>query len=235
MGAVLGLSQIKIKKLFAYSTVSHLGFILLTIVINKSEAIQAFVFYLTQYSLSNINAFFIIIAIGYTLYPFVNKQLKDIENKVLLERNNTPVQYINELKGYFYINPVLSISLSITLFSFAGIPPMIGFFAKQMVLSTALDSGYIFISLVAILTSVVSAGYYLNVIKQVFFDEKKLQLYKYLKNALFNCKIIPFMLHNNSNINNKFGIENIIISTFFTIIISILTLIILLFMFSSNE
>ena len=169
IGGILGLSQTKIKKLFAYSTISHLGFILLTIVINKSESIQAFIFYLTQYSISNINAFVILIAIGYTLYPFVNEDLKNMKDKVLLEKNNTPVQYISELKGYFYINPVLAASLCITLFSFAGIPPMAGFFAKQMVLSTALDSGYIFISLVAILTSVISASYYLNVIKQVFF------------------------------------------------------------------
>lgn len=233
IGSVLGLSQTKIKKLFAYSTISHLGFILLTMVINKSESIQAFTFYLTQYSISNVNAFVILISIGYTLYPFVNKELKDVEYKVLLERNNTPVQYISELKGYFYLNPTLGVSLSITLFSFAGIPPLAGFFAKQMVLSTALDSGYIFISLVAILTSVVSAAYYLNVIKQIFFDENNLQLYKDLKTTLYNYIIVSRM--SNKHIHNKFGIGNIIISTSLAVTVSILTLIILLFMFSSNE
>jgi NADH:ubiquinone oxidoreductase subunit 2 (subunit N) len=79
------------------------------------------------------------------------------------------VQLISQLKGYFYINPLLSLSLAITIFSFVGIPPLVGFFAKQMVLSAALDNGYIFLSLIAILTSVIGAVYYLNVIKEIFF------------------------------------------------------------------
>ena len=237
IGSILGLSQTRIKRLFAYSTISHLGFILLTITINKSESIQAFIFYLTQYSLTNLNAFFILIAMGYTVYPFIGKELDNKEDKAL-ERNNTPIQYTSELKGHFYLNPVLAISLSITLFSFAGIPPMAGFFAKQMVLSAALDAGYVFIALIAILTSVIGAGYYLNIIKQVFFDENKLQVHKYLKNVVYNYRIMPHLHYGNSDVNTnkmQFGIENVALSTFITITISILTLIILLFMFSSNE
>jgi NADH-ubiquinone oxidoreductase chain 2 len=64
----------------------------------------------------------------------------------------------------------LTISLAITVFSFAGIPPLVGFFAKQMVLSAALQDGFIFISLIAIITSVISAVYYLNIVKIMFFD-----------------------------------------------------------------
>lgn len=85
--------------------------------------------------------------------------------------------FLFDLKaGYFYINPYLSLSLAITLFSFAGVPPLLGLFAKQMVLSAALDNGYVFMALVAILTSVISAVYYLNVIKNIFFfkDEYKI-------------------------------------------------------------
>jgi NADH-ubiquinone oxidoreductase chain 2 len=84
--------------------------------------------------------------------------------------DNSPIQLIDQLRGYYYINPVLSFSLAITLFSFAGVPPLIGFFGKQMILSAAIDSGYIFMSLIAILTSVISAVYYLAIIKQIFFD-----------------------------------------------------------------
>ena len=69
------------------------------------------------------------------------------------------VQLISQLRGYFYVNPILALSLAITIFSFVGVPPLVGFFAKQMVLSAALDSGYVFLSLVAILTSVVAAVY----------------------------------------------------------------------------
>jgi NADH-ubiquinone oxidoreductase chain 2 len=163
----LGLTQFRIKRLFAYSTISHIGFILLALSINSIESIQAFIFYLMQYSMSNLNAFFILISIGFSLYYYVNNN-KQYNN--IYDKNNSPVQIISQIKGYFYLNPLIALSLAITIFSFIGIPPLIGFFAKQLVLSAALDSGYIFFSLIAILTSVISAGYYLNIIKQVFFD-----------------------------------------------------------------
>jgi len=63
---VLGLTQFRIKRLFAYSTISHIGFILLALTINTIESIQAFFFYIMQYSISNLNAFIILITIGYT-------------------------------------------------------------------------------------------------------------------------------------------------------------------------
>jgi NADH-ubiquinone oxidoreductase chain 2 len=118
-----------------------------------------------QYSISNLNAFILLVSIGFSLYYFVNDNKQ--YNK-LLDKNNSPIQLISQIKGYFYINPVLALSLAITIFSFVGIPPLIGFFAKQMVLSAALDSGYVFLALIAILTSVISAVYYLGIIKQVF-------------------------------------------------------------------
>ena len=236
IGTILGLTQFRIKRLFAYSTISHLGFILLAITINSLESIQAFVFYLMQYSISNLNAFFILIAIGYSLYSFVNKGPLKTQYEILLDRNNSPIQLISELKGYFYLNPLLAVSLAITLFSFVGIPPLIGFFAKQMVLSAALDSGYIFITLTAILTSVISAAYYLNVVKQIFFDENEFALNQNFKGILYNCKITPYLNGSRYNTNYvNFGIENIALSVFLTITISILTLIILLFMFASKE
>jgi NADH-ubiquinone oxidoreductase chain 2 len=76
--------------------------------------------------------------------------------KQLVVKNNSPIQVISQLKGYFYVNPILALSLAITIFSFVGIPPLIDFFAKQMVLSVALYNGYIFMTLLAILTSVIS-------------------------------------------------------------------------------
>jgi NADH-ubiquinone oxidoreductase chain 2 len=85
----------------------------------------------------------------------------------------SPIEYIEQLKGYFYLNPILAISLSITLYSFIGVPPLVGFFAKQMVLSSALDNGYVFMCLIAILTSVISAVYYLYIVKHMFFEKSK--------------------------------------------------------------
>ena len=167
IGSVLGLTQFRIKRLLAYSTISHVGFILLALSINSSESIQAYIFYIFQYSLSNLNAFIILLTIGYTFYLYIHKDKES--QKELTDVNNSPIQLINQIKGYFYVNPFIAISLSITLFSFVGVPPAIGFFAKQMVLSAALDNGYIFMALIAIITSVIGAGYYLNLVKQVFF------------------------------------------------------------------
>lgn len=238
IGTVLGLSQFRIKRLFAYSTISHLGFILLALSINSLESIQAFIFYLMQYSISNINAFVSLISIGFSLYPFVNDgPLKDQYNN-LLDRNNSPIQLISQIKGYFNLNPVLALSLVITLFSFVGIPPLIGFFAKQMVLSAALDSGYVFLTLIAILTSVISAVYYLGVIKQIFFDEHEYKLNQDLQDIKFKANVISSISNETQSINVdtfSFNINNTVLSSSLTITISILTLTLLLFMFTPQE
>jgi NADH-ubiquinone oxidoreductase chain 2 len=229
IGSVVGLTQFRIKRLFAYSTISHLGFILLALSINSIESIQAFIFYLMQYSISNLNAFIILISIGFSLYYYVND---NDEYKELIDKNNSPIQLISQLKGYFYINPVLALSLAITIFSFVGIPPLIGFFAKQMVLSAALDSGYIFLSLVAILTSVISAVYYLNIIQQVFFYKSDYKINPELENIKLHGNIV----RDNLPIKNlTFKSNSIVLSSSLTITISLLTLIILLFIFIPQE
>jgi len=229
IGTVVGLTQKRIKRLFAYSTISHVGFILLALSINSIESIQAFIFYLMQYSISNLNAFIILISIGYSLYYYINDSN---EYKELTDKNNSPIQLISQIKGYFYINPVLALSLSITIFSFVGIPPLIGFFAKQMVLSAAIDSGYVFLALVAILTSVISAVYYLNIIKQVFFDRAEYKINPELTNVNLHGNIIR-----NNVLKEKltFNTDSITLSSSLTITISVLTLIILLFIFLPQE
>jgi NADH-ubiquinone oxidoreductase chain 2 len=207
IGSLLGLVQYRIKRLYAYSTISHIGFILLALSINSYESIQAFFFYLIQYSFSNLNAFIILIAMGYGLYSYTWND-KTISNRTLKDFNNSPIQLISQLKGYFYINPILSISLIITLFSFIGVPPLIGFFAKQMILTTALDNGYIFISLLAIITSVISAVYYLIIVKNIFSDDN----------------IFSKIENNNSSVSSSMSVP-----------ISILSLLLLLFMFYNIE
>lgn len=226
IGTVLGLNQSRIKRLYAYSTISHLGFILLALSINSVESIQSFLFYLMQYSISNLNAFIILISIGYSLYIYtLNSQNFDSE----IDKNNSPIQLIKQIKGYFNINPFISISLAITIFSFIGIPPLIGFFGKQMVLSAALDKGYIFITFIAILTSVISAVYYLSVIKQIFFEETDYEIDLTITENLMGI--------NKVENNKKTFIKNdtLVLSNQLTITISILTLIIISFILSPQE
>jgi NADH-ubiquinone oxidoreductase chain 2 len=194
IGSVLGLVQHRIKRLYAYSTISHLGFLLLALSINNSESIHAFLFYLIQYSISNLNAFMILIAIGYTLYNY-EWQDKTISYRSIYDINNSPIQLIAQLKGYFWINPTLSLSLVITLFSFIGVPPLIGFFGKQMILTAAINNGFIFITFIAIITSVISAVYYLFVVKTIFSEEKIYKYNNYLSyNTLSSSISLPISL-----------------------------------------
>jgi len=252
IGSVLGLTQFRIKRLLAYSTISHIGFILLALSINSPESIQSYIFYILQYSLSNLNAFIILVTIGFTFYLYVYKEKES--QKELIDQNNSPVQLINQIKGYFHINPFIAISLSITLFSFVGIPPVIGFFAKQMVLSAALDNGYVFMALIAILTSVVGAGYYLNLVKQIFFYKQDYQknpsLFPnnvnkgFFKNSFVsNSHLVGYILPNGEEENNVqkanqkvwFKPENITVNSSLSGSISIITLLLILFIYMPTQ
>ena len=143
------------------------------------------------------------------------------------------IQLISQLKGYFYINPFLALSLAITIFSFAGIPPLLGFFAKQMVLSAALDSGYIFLTLIAVATSVIGGVYYLNVVKEIFFYKPE---YK-INPRLIDRKLSGHIYDKNDRLvqNLEFKYNNIVMSSPISITISSITLIILLFIFMNKE
>jgi len=232
IGSILGLTQFRIKRLYAYSTISHLGFLLLALSVNSVESIQAFLFYLIQYSISNLNAFMLLISIGYSFFHLVYKEGSFVkEEGFLKDVNNSPVQLVSQLRGYFKVNPILSVSLAITLFSFIGVPPLIGFFGKQMILSAALDNGYVFITLVAILTSVISAVYYLIVVKNIFFEENDQKI-----NPNFNNlnALVYIGDENNKNII-QFNYKNIVISSSLTNVISVFTLIILLFILVPKE
>jgi NADH-ubiquinone oxidoreductase chain 2 len=197
-----------------------------------------------------LNAFLILITIGYNLYIYVNNDIKNFKFD-----KYSPIQFISQLKGLYFVNPILSLSLIITLFSFVGIPPLIGFFGKQMILSAALDSGYIYTTLIAILTSVVSAVYYLVLVKVIFFDEKiyilNNKLFQYITNIYYNIvnKNVDLFLnkeHNekeiseirnvaNKYLHNNINSENIVISGFLAFTIALITLFILLFIFFDQE
>lgn len=167
IGSVLGLSQVKIKRLLAYSTVSHVGFLLLALANNCLPSTKAFYFYLVQYSFTSVNIFLIILAFSYVL-PYSNfywNPLLKIKNYFY----NADLTYMSELKGVYKSLPILAISLAICLYSMAGIPPFIGFFAKYSVIYASLFNQYYFLSLIAILTSLISAYYYLKIIGIMFF------------------------------------------------------------------
>ena len=236
IGTVVGLAQIKIKRLLAYSTISHIGFMLLALAINTNQSIDSFLFYLIQYILTNLNIFLILLAISYgtvkTINSLPSQLFKDLglskttvgqvsysTNSDLASRISplsttiTDIKYLRDLQGLFYTNPILSLSLSLSLFSMAGIPPFIGFFSKQFVLYSALDSGYYFISFVGIIVSVISASYYLKIIRVLHSDSVQEPQVENKTNL------------DNSNITNP----DSVITSFHSFLISTLTLSILLF------
>ena len=157
--------------------------------------------------------------------------INNINHNNLIDKNNSPIQLISQLKGYFHINSILALSLAITLFSFAGIPPLMGFFAKQMVFSAALQEGFIFLTLIGVLTSVISAVYYLFIVKTMFFDGHS---YTYFNN-LKDLRIPALVLKKNKVVNKIYFDNKFALSSSLSLTISILTLIILLFMFMPNE
>ena len=139
------------------------------------------------------------------------------------------IQLVTQLKGYFYINPFLAISLAITIFSFVGVPPLIGFFGKQMVLSAALDKGLIFLSLIAILTSVIGGIYYLTIIKEMFFSKSEYKVNTLLENLTLKSNVLDSNRSVVRSVNFKYN--NIAISSPIAFVISTITLVILSFIF----
>jgi len=190
----------------AYSTISHVGFILLSLISYSIDSEKAFIFYIIQYTITNLNAFVVVIAIGITIYLYYTNS---VENNNLAEKSNSPVQLISQLKGYFSINPLIGLCLVVTMFSFVGLPPLAGFFGKQMVLATALDNHRTILVIGAILTSVIGAVYYLSIIRTIYFDKSE-----YGKSYTFNF---------------------ISVSNTYSITIGILTLVILAFILIPNE
>jgi NADH-ubiquinone oxidoreductase chain 2 len=243
IGTVVGLAQTRIKRLFAYSTISHIGFILLALAINTEQSIDSLLFYIIQYTITNLNVFLILLALSYHLTSLVPESVKDI-------------RYITELKGQFFINPILSLSFSICLFSMAGIPPLIGFFSKQFVLYSALESGYYFISIIAIIVSVISASYYLKIIKVLHLVptmqaqaenstivDHTTSEYKATENLVVNTTadiIVPINLSNNLNYKQSIADTSyasqgtINLTNFHSFLISSLTLSIVFFIFKPS-
>ena len=276
LGTIVGLAQIKIKRLLAYSTISHVGFILLALSISTEQSIESLIFYIIQYTITNLNSFLIIIALSYIIYNSIQNNSKlciashveqqakvasaenfnNINKLNSLNKEPQDINFISEFKGQFLSNPLLSLSLSICLFSMAGIPPLIGFFSKQFVLLSAIQSGYYFMAIIAILVSVISASYYLKIIRVLHTaphpsEESEIETEKvesiivksasdtinyallHAPHPTFGKVCIPSQENNlNSNISNSKNL-NIKLESSLTNVhsffISILTLIILLF------
>lgn len=240
IGSVVGLAQTRIKRLLAYSTISHLGFILLSLSINTEQSAESFIFYIVQYTITNLNLFLILLAFSHifnVLYynkTYITKSGSNnntiLKEENIVENENSELQYISELKGQFYNNSVLSISFAICLSSLAGVPPLIGFFGKASVLYSSNAIGYFFWSFTAIIVSVISAFYYLKIIKVIFFDSEN----KGNRNEEISQIPLFYNIKNNIIVKNINTDKYVTLENVHSLIISILTLIILLFIFNPD-
>ena len=145
-GAIGGLNQTKIKRLLAYSGISHMGFILFGIAIGTFEGIQASLIYMVIYVIMSICSFSIILSLKLT---------KDL---------------IIEVSGLSRDNPVIAFTLALTFLSIAGVPPLAGFLSKWLVLLSGISSGYYLICIIAVISSVIAAVYYVRLVQIIYFQ-----------------------------------------------------------------
>ncbi len=151
-GAVAAIGQKNLKRLIAYSSISHMGYALAGLATVSNQGIQSSITYISIYLVMNL-AFFACL--------------------FMLKRNDKYYENIEDLSGLSKKHPILSFSFLIVLFSLAGIPPLAGFFAKFYVFLAVLEQSMYFLAIVGLLATVVAAFYYLRIIKIIYFDPEK--------------------------------------------------------------
>jgi NADH-ubiquinone oxidoreductase chain 2 len=209
--------------------------------INTKTGLESFVFYLTQYSITNLNLFLIIIAFGYLSYNYLNSDKQDslsnysATSKTLSLRKD--LKFISQLTDLFKNNSLLAISFAITLFSFAGVPPLLGFYGKMQVLYTSISVGFIFVSIIAINMSVISAYYYLKLIQVSNFINTNLKTDLIKSASVLKLASTPNIIIESQQsqiIQAQKEYNSNFINNSHSYFISIITLIILLFTFKTD-
>ncbi|MCL2473582.1 MAG: NADH-quinone oxidoreductase subunit NuoN [Alphaproteobacteria bacterium] len=150
LGAFAGLAQSNIKRLLAYSSIANVGYLLIGVIAGGQYGLQAVLLYFGIYIINLLGIFAVLIA---------------------LNKNDKPTDRIEDFSGLSKTNPYLAFCMMILLFSLAGIPPLAGFFAKYFVFFAAVKSGYTALAVIGVLSSVISAYYYLRIIRIMYFSE----------------------------------------------------------------
>ena len=149
-GAISAIGQKNLKRLIAYSSIGHMGYALAGVSVGTNAGIQSSIIYMCIYIIMNLGIFCALF---------------------MLKRNNKFYENLDDLSGLSKNHPILSLSLLILLFSLAGIPPLAGFFAKFYIFMAVIEKSMYLVALVGLISTVVSAYYYLKVIKIIYFDK----------------------------------------------------------------
>ena len=150
LGSLVALMQTNIKRLLAYSTISHIGFILLGFITGVVEGYGAAVFYVLAYVLMSLTAFGTII---------------------VLNKQGFEADQIVDFRGLSKHSPWFALIMLFVMLSMAGVPPFIGFYSKLFILQQVISAGYIYLAVAAVVFAVISAYYYLQIIKTMYFDD----------------------------------------------------------------
>jgi len=151
-GAVAAIGQKNLKRLIAYSSIGHMGYALAGLSTGTNEGIQSSIIYISIYLIMNLGLFSCLL---------------------MMKRNDKYYENIEDLSGFSKNHPLISLSLLIILFSLAGIPPVAGFFAKFYVFTAVIKESMYFLAIIGLLSTVISAFYYLRIIKIIYFDPEK--------------------------------------------------------------
>ena len=152
LGSVAAIGQKNLKRLIAYSSISHMGYALAGIATGTNQGIQSSITYILIYLIMNL-AFFSCV--------------------FMMKKNDKYYENLDDLSGISKSHPVLSFCFLIILFSLAGIPPLAGFFAKFYIFTAVIEQSMFFLAIVGLLSTVISAFYYLRIIKIIYFDSER--------------------------------------------------------------
>jgi NADH-quinone oxidoreductase subunit N len=168
LGAIAAINQKNIKRLLAYSSIGHIGYALAGIATGVVAGYKSTIVYISLYVIMNIGIFS-------CLY--------------LLKKDGEYKENISDLSGISKKHPLIAISFLILLFSLAGIPPLGGFFAKFYVFSAVLEQKMFALAIIGLLTTVISAFYYLKIIKTIYFDDSAIT-FDVVKNRTAKASIL---------------------------------------------
>jgi NADH-quinone oxidoreductase subunit N len=150
LGNLLAIAQSNIKRMLAYSSISHMGFFLLGILSAGPNGYGSALFYVLVYTVMSAAAFGMVI---------------------LLSREGFEAERLEDFKGLNQRHPWYAFLMMLTMFSMAGVPPLAGFFAKFTVIQAVVQAGMLWVAIAAVLFAVIGAYYYLRVVKIMYFDE----------------------------------------------------------------
>ena len=155
LGSVVALLQTNIKRMLAYSTISHVGFIMLGFVTGVVSGYGAAAFYVLVYVLMSLAAFGIII---------------------LLNKKGFEAEQISDYQGLSKHSPWFALMMLVVMLSMAGVPPFIGFYSKFFILQQVIEAGLLTVAIIAVVFAVISAYYYLQIIKSMYFNDSDKQM-----------------------------------------------------------